>query len=925
MPGLFLFLDMQTFLDDVLDEIGREHESLEDIIFVLPSKRAGIFLRNSMARNATRTFFVPEIYSIEDFVETISGLRYATNTQQLFALYDAYLKTGDGQKDDFYSFATWGQTLLQDFNEIDRYLVSREDLFSYLSAIQELNHWYVQPGKTQMMEEYARFWNGLNALYQEFTLGLMSQQIGHQGLLYREACNRLKSYLKKKGAKSYIFIGFNALNKAEEYIIQEILKKHQSDIYWDLDPLFIDDPIHDAGHFIRHHKSHWDYFKNHTLKGLKTTYSKTKDIQIVGLPKNVSQAKYVGELLKKLAGDDQYSLQNTAVILGDETLLNPIINSIPEEISRVNITMGYPLAKTPPADLFFLFLDLHTNRGNHGWYSQHILAILAHPYMQLLLMEAKQNTAVKLMEAIKDNNVTYLSHKDLNELHNSKEINLPLLFNDQLTNPVEIIGACLNLISNLKSEFQNSKDALALEYLYRFYTLFNQLKDITSRHTFIKDIKSLQYLFRELLSIETLDFQGEPLEGLQVMGMLESRNLDFETVLITSVNEGILPSGKSNNSFIPFDLKKEFGLPTYKEKDAVYTYHFYRLLQRAKKIYILYNTEPDVLLGGERSRLITQLLTDEQVENSITHYVASPHIQSTPTTLEIIEKDEAIIKHIHALANRGFSPTSLTNYIKNPIDFYKKNILHLEDVQQIEENIAANTFGTIVHDSLEELYKPLIGTVLSEESLRNLLPRIHSVVIQHFGNNNLKNEIKRGKNYIAFQVIERYLQNFIKLEIEEVKKHTIEIIALEKKLTIPLNIPGLDFPVMLRGKLDRVDKVDGIVRIIDFKTGAMKASDTEIVAMEQLITQPEKSKAFQLLCYALLYGKNHAVLPLEAGMISFRNLKNSPMLFATKESARSTKKDTVIDIAGLSSFSAELHSLIAEICNPKIPFIERKE
>ncbi len=262
-------------------------------------------------------------------------------------------------------------------------------------------------------------------------------------------------------------------------------------------------------------------------------------------------------------------------------------------------------------------------------------------------------------------------------------------------------------------------DAITLEYLVQLHVVFNEMKEYMNKYDFISDLKSFQSLYKELLAKETLDFYGEPLEGIQIMGMLESRNLDFETVVITSVNEGVLPSGKTNSSFIPFDLKKEFKLPTYKEKDAVYTYHFYRLLQRAKNVYLLYNTEPDVLEGGEKSRFITQLLTEDAGERKITHSVASPAMELPIRENETIEKEISVLNALKERAQKGFSPSSLSQYIRNPIDFYKKYVLGIKESIDVEEVIAANTFGTVIHSSMEALYTPFIGTRLSPEKLKN--------------------------------------------------------------------------------------------------------------------------------------------------------------------------------------------------------------
>ncbi len=916
---------MKSFLEEVVIEVGQKYESFEDLIFVLPSKRAGTFLRDAVANLTDKTFFAPDIYSIERFIENISGLAYATQTEQLFFLYEIYVKSKPAEQDNFYTFSKWGQTLLQDINEIDRYLIDAEKLFASLSDIQELDHWSLRKEKTKMMEDYLQFWNNLESLYHNFNGALLKKGLGHQGLVYRTASEKLEGYVAERSDKTFVFLGFNALNRAESQIIQHILDNCPSDIYWDIDSYFLQDKVHDAGYFIRQHLTTWPYLSMNGLKGKSENYGTKKNIKIIGVPKNVSQAKYTGQLLRDLHLEQPERLRNTAVVLGDETLLNPLLNSVPIEIEGVNITMGYPLHKAPLASFFDKFMALYLHRNSQGWFYRDLLDFLAHPSVNSLLDVDKTNVVGKIEDTIKTKNWTYIKVSKLVGIAGKDNDSLQLLFFENTPTPKEFIDIVLKVIAELKIRPQSAVNPLALEYLYRFYELFNQLDDLIKTYDFIKDLKSLQSLYRELLSSETLDFQGEPLQGLQIMGMLESRNLDFDTVIITSVNEGILPSGKSNNSFIPFDLKIYSGLPTYKEKDAIYTYHFYRLLQRAKHVYILYSTEPDDGLGGgERSRLINQLLTDENKLPDIVVTYASPTVSPTLKILEHIEKDEALIQLVKNHAAKGFSPTSLSNYIRNPIDFYRRNLLGIDDVMEVEETVAANTFGTIVHDTLEDLYRPFIGEYLSEEGLHTAKANIKSLVSHHFSKSYGDGDISRGKNLIAFHVVMRYIENFIALEIEDVKQHSIKLIGLEEKLQIELDVTEINFPIHLKGKLDRIDEMDGTLRIIDYKTGKVTATQVEIVDWEEITSNYDCSKAFQLLCYALMYHKENPISTVEAGIISFKNLSAGLIRFATKPKKGSRTKDNAITPKTLKLFAQELKSLILEICNPDIPFVEKE-
>ena len=915
---------MDSFLEHVVHTYYNEHGSFENTVFVLPSKRAGSYLKKGISKITLKPIFSPEIYSIEEFVCKISGLSTATNTQQLFELYYAYLEHCENGQETFLDFSKWGQTLLQDFNEIDRYLIDTGRLFSNLSAIQEINHWYLAAEKTKMVKEYIAFWNSLENLYTTFNTQLLAKGIGHQGLIYRKAYEELEAFLKSHNENRYVFIGFNALNTAESTIIQSILQTENADIYWDLDSYFLNDPIHDAGFFIRNHQKTWPYFNQNKLKGISSYFTQEKKIEVIGVPKSVSQSKYIGTLLKKMALEHNGSLTRTAVVLNDESLLNALLNSLPDEIEKVNITMGFPLNKTSFDNFFNQFLELYVNKQAHGWYYKNLLAFLSDPYTHMFLDEDGIPSSEVLTHTILTHNLTFLTKSQLVSFAKDNHPYLEKLFFEQIPSPIQFVQCCLAIIPILRSKLQASGNSLALEELNRFYGIFNQMASLIGEHDFINDLKSLKALFNELVSLDTLDFKGDPIEGLQVMGMLESRNLDFDTVILATVNEGIIPSGKSNNSFLPFDLKRNFGLPTFKEKDAVYTYHFYRLLQRAKHIYLVYNTEPDVLEGGEKSRLITQLLTDENIKNHITEYIAVPEIKVDPKKEVRVQKDEALIQLIQGRALKGFSPSSLSNYIRNPLDFYKQNLLGIDDLPEVEETVAANTFGTIIHDTLEDLYRPLVGNFLTKQILIDMKGNIEGLVQKHFAETYVALDVLRGKNLIAYQVIIKYITNFIDLEVEQVERHRIKILGLEEKMEIALDIPELSFPVHLKGKLDRIDEIDGTLRIIDYKSGNVLANEVELFDWS-IITQDYKySKAFQLLCYALMYTKGKNSNPLEAGIISFKNLSAGLLNFATKPIKNARTKDKSITPDILADFTVELKKLVLEICNPGMPFIEKE-
>ncbi|RNC88074.1 MAG: PD-(D/E)XK nuclease family protein [Winogradskyella sp.] len=910
---------MPIFINDVLNDLKSKDLDFSQLVFILPSKRAGVFLRSELHKYINKTSFAPDIISIEDFVQYLSQLTQISGVELLFKFYEVYkVETNPAQLEPFESFSKWANIVLQDFNEIDRYLIPTNNIFDYLSAVQELNHWSFQEEQTELTKKFLDFWKNLKEYYNKLSEHLLIDDFAYQGLIYREAIEHLESYIQNT-TKIHVFLGFNALNKSEEHIIQELLQNNLGLIYWNIDTSFINNPIHSAGFFTSQYKSNWRYFEQNNFNWIVDNYATKKSINIVGCPKAIGQSKYVGHLIHTLIQDSK-SLNNTAIVLGDELLLTPILNSLPKTVGPINVTMGLKLSSVPLASLFDDLFRIHKLPSSRFYYKD-VIKILSHQMLNYVL---KSRTAI--IQALHKNNITYLTKDNLLEFSEDTDtVLLNLLFSNWGESISKSIDTCLKLIYTIKEGIGDTFKPLELEYLYRFNVLFNEISNLNTKYKYISSISTLHSIYKELLSTETLDFQGEPLDGLQIMGMLESRVLDFETVIITSVNEGILPSGKTNNSFIPFDIKIENNLPTYKEKDAVYTYHFYSLIQRAKNVYLIYNTEVDALKGGEKSRFITQLEV-EGIHN-LNHQVVSPNIPKTKKQLTVIQKSSEVLEKLKEFSEKGFSPSSLTNYMRNPVDFYFEKILGVKNPEEVEETVAANTLGTIIHHTLEDFYKPLEGEILKIDDLNKMKSSIHKSVTQNFKIEFKKGDFTKGKNLIIFEIAKRYISNFINSEIEALKAgNEIKILAIEAEETTPITIEGLNFNVNLTGKIDRIDEFNGITRIIDYKSGKVEQNKVEVVEWDDLITDYNKySKSFQVLCYTYMLQKQNKVqLPVEAGIISFKNLKQGFLKFGKKETATSRSKNQIITEDILHAFETQLKTLITEICNSDIDFIEKE-
>ena len=904
---------MQTFLSNVIDSVLLENKELSSCTFILPSKRAGVFLKHELKKKLNHTLIFPTIISIEDFIGELSSLSLLDNTTLLFEFYTVYLNnTPKKEIDDFETFTKWAITALQDFNEIDRHLIDAAHVFNYLNDIDQLERWALEKNDTTtIIKNYLYFFQRLATYYTELNKALLIKQQGYQGLMYREAVDSLQNYIESNKEAQLLFVGFNALNKAEEVIFQELLENDIATIYWDADSYYFEN--NQASHFLKKYKRTWKYYQDHPFNWIQSHFNSAKTIHVVGTPKNNTQLKYVGELLSK---NPNSNFQNTALVLADESLLPLALNSLPKEVGSINITMGYELTNMPISQLFNALLKLHIKakkgKSSNLFYYKDIIQVLNHP-----LLKRTFHTESIISQILQNNYVFIDSHK-LSTLfleQGTPYEKVHFLFDNWNDDVHTALEKNIKLINLLKDTTSNT---LEKEFLFKLTTIFQQLETLNTEYGYIKNIKTLDQFYNQLVSYEKLSFKGEPLSGLQLMGMLETRVLDFETVILTSVNEGVLPAGKSENSFIPFDVKKEVGLPTYQEKDAIFSYRFYRLIQRAKNVYLLYNTENDQYGSGEQSRFITQLEINSP--ECIQKYIVSPKLIASTIELKQIHKTSEVLAALKNLALKGFSPTALTTYIYNPIDFYQQKVLGVRESDEIEETVAANTLGTIIHKSLEAFYEPFKGVFLTKDAVVGMKKKTPLEVKKWFQKEYKNGDITSGKNLLIYTVAQQFILNFLDTELAILNQgKQLKILELEHSLNGSVHVDGIDFPIQLRGEADRIDELDGVLRIVDYKTGNVTQNDLNIKDWETLTADYKYSKSFQVLLYAYMYaemnGLNFSTQPIESGIISFKNLKGGFL----KVNRQHVQADD------MSNFVRELKQLLLQIFNPDIPFTEKED
>ena len=918
----------QTFLDRIAQTLIQNHsDKMTQTIVVLPNRRARVFLMEALRNQVSHTIFAPQIISIEDLIQDIAGIRAIDPIELLFEFYEVYLSVTEKQSQQtFELFANWAKTLLQDFNEIDRYLLEPDKVLKYLENIKEIEHWSVDiEHRTELIENYLSFWKLLPLYYRSLYDHLLHKGIGYQGLVYREAVNNLNHYSSSLGKQQLIFAGFNALNAAEEQIIQHLIAIESAQVYWDADLAFLNDDFHDAGLFVRRFKENWKHYKFHPFEWLMDDFSQSKTIEIIGTPKSVGQAKIAGSIIEKIiALNPETKLDRVAMILGEESLLLPVLHSLPQSVGALNITMGYTAKNNPAQILIAKLFRMHTNAlsrnaSSYVFYYKDVLDILTHP-----LIEPYAATKA-LANIINRNNYTFITHKKLYELQTNHNALFTLLFRKWENGAISALQSISDLLLAIKNNLSNDnqEEKITKAFIYAIFKVINKLISYYSKHQHIDSVETLQAIYKQVIDLAEVSFEGEPLDGLQIMGVLESRVLDFETVIITSMNEGKFPAGKSQNSFIPYDVKRELGLPTFKEKDAIYTYHFYHILQRAKNIYLLYNTESEGLDAGEKSRFITQLEVEKQPRHELTHEIYNATLPETVYQPMEIPKSESVMERLRDIAEKGFSPSALTSYIRNPITFYFQKILRINEVEEVEENIALNTLGTIIHGTLETLYRPLIGKFLSEQDIENCFKLMDGEVLAQFKLVYKEGEIRKGRNLLAFEVAKRNVSNFLKMELGDLKNGAaIKILHLEERFERDLLHNDLPFPVRIGGSVDRIEQRDGIIRIIDYKTGKVDAANVALKTWDGLTADIKNDKVIQLLAYAFMYESYAREKPVEVGIVSFKNLKSGFLPFVFKDVVSKTETKLISDEI-LQNYTQQLVVLLKEILNPEIPFTEK--
>ncbi len=935
-----------SFLGDVAERLLQESDQLANYQVVFPNRRAGLFFQKELALKAKRTLWSPKVLSMEEFVYQYTDLQLADPLNLIFELYNSFTRV-QGSEEGFDRFYFWGDMLLKDFEDVDQSLVSPKQIFQGIKTQKELDETFyfldeedrlaIQsfwasflPESKPGQQQFLRTWKILLPVYEDFTERLIKKRWGYQGLIYRRIVESIQNRKFQPQKAKVVFAGFNALTPAEEEIFKYFVGEQGADIYWDCDDYYLNDLGQEAGAYLRQYQK--DAILGRTFdQRFASDFASPKKMEAIGVPLQVAQAKNAGLYLKSLMAESDQQPENTVVVLPQEQMLFPTLSSIPSEVGELNVTMGYPLKDTPLYSLLESLMQAQQSvRQGHDlkrvYYYKPLLEVLGHPYLQQL----EHAPINDLIARIKKENIIKVPEEELQVEGGDL---LALLFGEV---PIgKSMAAYLDqvvkhLYEQLKSGFE-----LEREYFFHFHKVLVRLGEILSLQSSEVSIDTFVKLFRQVSRSAKIPFSGEPLKGLQVMGVLETRNLDFENVIILNMNEGSFPDTALKGSFIPFNIRRAFGLPTFQQQDAIYSYLFYRLIQRAKTVRYYYNTQAEFGQSGEVSRFVRQLEIESPHDIEFANINQPIHPRSVQSIT--IEKTPEVLKSLQNYTSEGwyaFTPSALNTYLSCKLRFYYRYVARLFEEDDVQEQLDAAMFGNILHKTMELLYKDATAkrkpAIIEPADFFKLKSSVDEAIRVAFRNyyhvkRGARFEIE-GRNIVMAALVRKYALKV--LEFDE-NYAPFEVVALEGdarqgyKMKLPISVGDQQLEVNIKGIIDRIDLKDGKVRIIDYKSGA----DQRLVGSLASLLDPndaQRNKAvFQLFFYALLYQHKHRDdLPIEPGLFNIREMFQEG--FTTQLSWKGGGQLNDMSTY-LSDYRKQLIGLFEEVFDPTVAFTQTED
>lgn len=941
---------MESFLKLVAADLYKHTEgNLAHTAVVFPNKRAGLFFNEYLAQESDSPIWSPAYVSISELFRSLSPWEVGDPVKLVCELYKIFRRETQSTEtlDDFYF---WGEMLISDFDDADKNKVDTDKLFSNLQdlrnimddytfiddeqeeAIRQFFQNFSIERRTALKERFISLWDVLGNIYKGFRESLASQNIAYEGMMYRHVIEHLD--VDKLPYEKYVFVGFNVLNKVEHTLFTQLKDAGKAVFYWDYDEFYMKENrqavTHEAGEFIRRNLRD---FPSPLSGELFKNLSKPKEVHYIASSTENAQARYLPQWIRNNLTTPE---KETAVVLCNEALLQPVLHSLPAEVKHVNITMGFPLSQTPVYSFLIALLELHTHGFNFksGRYTfQSVVTLLKHPYTRQLTGQAEL-----LEKELTRNNRFYPLPGEL-----GKDEFLTRLFTPLSGN----LNLCIRLSETLQqvagiyqantsgTEDTDAFNQLYRESLFKAYTTINRFRTLIEEDELTVQSETFRRLLVKVLSATNIPFHGEPAIGMQVMGVLETRNLDFRHLVLLSVNEGQLPKSGGDSSFIPYNLRKAFGMTTIEHKIAVYAYYFYRLLQRAERITLMYNTSSDGLNRGEWSRFMLQFLIEWP--HPITRQFLEAGQSPQGTSPITVEKTPDVMRRMQSLfdvrANpkAKFSPSALNYYLDCPLKFYYRYVAGLSAPDEVSAEIDSATFGSIFHYAAEHIYKDLTthGKVINKEALETLLR--NEVKLQDYVDTAFKklffnvpqNEKPEynGVQLINSAVIARYLKQLLQ---NDLRYAPFTFIASEMEVDEPIDIqtPKGVIKSRIGGIIDRMDSKDGTLRIVDYKTGG----DADTPPHVESLFIPDKKRSnyvFQTFLYAAIMCRKQPTMKIAPALLYIHRAATETYSLVIQMGEPRKPKEAVEDFSKYEKeYRERLQGLLEEIFNPEKSFAQ---
>ena len=940
----------KTFLEYVAEDLLKKYGTdLSRITLVFPNKRASLFLNEHLARMANGPLWSPVYTTISQLFRDRSERVVADNIKLVCDLYRIYVQcTGTTETlDHFYG---WGMLMLSDFDDIDKNLADATDVFRNLSNIHELDDVsylseeqrevlkrffsnFSDDYNTELKNRFLQLWQNFGNIYNSFNAHLQEEGLAYEGALYREVVNNdLATY----DADTYIFVGFNMLQKVEQKLFTLLAKAGKAKFYWDFDRYYMEGANNEAGYYIR---QYLEAFPNELFNRDDEIYNNfrtEKELRFISASTETIQGRFVGHWLQN--EDFVRAGRKTAVVLCDENLLQTVVHSLPSEVENVNITTGFPLAQSPVSSFVNALINLQTigyTKSAERYRLQYVRAVLRHPYSLFL-----SDNCTEQLRTLEEHHTYYPSRQEM-----AVDEGLTLIFAnleegvaDVQTYHAKLVDWILSMLKTVGKRTQETDDHLMKEAIYRMYTLFNRLHELIVSGDLSVDLITLLRLITQLVQSTSIPFHGEPAIGLQVMGVLETRNIDFDNVLLLSCNEGNMPKGVNDASFIPYAIRKAHSLTTIDHKVAIYSYYFHRLLQRAQNITILYNSATEDGHTGEMSRFMLQMLVESG------HKIERLSLQAgqMPNVLQphAVEKTDSIMQQLMKLDK--LSPTAINRYLRCQLLFFYNTVAGLKESDEETDDIDNRTFGNIFHKGSQLIYEQLMDAnfTVSENAIKDFLAdksALQRIVDRTFNEELFKvANAKQHPQYNGLQLINRgviisYLKKLLQMDLSLTP---FRILAMEKPVEqeVVFNVDCKTHTLTIGGYVDRLDEVEEgngkVIRVVDYKTG--RKPQTAVAAFEDIfsgdkVTKNHADYYLQTFLYAAIVRDslkwNKQKLPVSPALLFIQQAsaeENDPVLRVGKE--------RINDIAVYhNDFWAHLKALLSEIFNKERAFMPTKD